>query len=458
MGSPFEPCTVESVIDDIWKQLTVERDVHIPKLAASAQMWRAARSWISSQASRLVTEAEKLTAADRWPDAAGQAFLQRATRDTVAMYSWVDRSGITGAMLSHGVPVASGPSSAQIFDSLDVLSRGIFDAQAKVEKLRDDYRKMSDEDKTKHLGETYSQIVSQLDALQPKYEAAAAALKGAQGQPWKGPRGVSPEQAGPSAGPGPATAPGPATPTSAQPAPGPAAPVSPSTPDSPNATDPWKAALEEAPNALDAASQALAGLQQLTGGGADAPSPTSPPSLSDLGSLTPHQVADRLSALGDSGLPSLASAGGPVGGGLSSAAPVPTPLSMSVPATADLGTTATTAAALTAGAGLSSSGAAAAASSPGMMPQTPANGTRAGKAASEIKPGDAEYPVSRSRSGKTAGTPGVPLMGRAGRRSTKPNSPAPRRWEPGPDTVQLLDEELWQPGKQESAPKHRAGH
>ncbi|NBH12468.1 hypothetical protein GTY80_55680, partial [Amycolatopsis sp. SID8362] len=290
MGDPIGVCVDDAFIEETYRQLTAERDQHIPKLLAARQMWSDARGWIQRQASLLLTQATHLTDTDRWPDAAGQAFLRRALRDVAVMHSWVDRSGITSSMLSQGIPAMSpgGVPSSQVFDGLDALVAGIRSAQSVVEGLHRQYQSMSEKDRAKHLDEIYGKVVEQLDGLRPKYQAASVALKNAPGSAWVGPRGASPSASGPSPSAGPApSSPGTAAPTSPSPSP---APASPSTPDEPATTDPVQEALAEAPNALDAASQALQGLQQLVGG---SPSPT------DLGSLTPAEVADRLGTLGD---------------------------------------------------------------------------------------------------------------------------------------------------------------
>ncbi|WP_370964231.1 hypothetical protein [Amycolatopsis sp. cg9] len=458
MGDPIGVCVDDAFIEETYRKLTAERDQHIPKLLAARQMWSDARGWIQRQAGLLLAQATHLTGADRWPDAAGRAFLQRALRDVAVMQSWVDRSGITSSLLATGIPATAPPGvpSSQVFDGLDALVAGIREAQAVVEGLRNRYRSMSEEDRAKHLDEIYGKVAEQLTGLRPKYEAASTALKHAPGPAWAGPRGGASSTSEPSSSPGPAAAaPGTAGPASPGPAPGTAQPpAQPSTQEAPATEDPLKAALAEAPNALDAASQALQGLQQLVGGGGDSPSPT------DLGSLTPAEVAARLSTLADgssagSGLPSLAGGGGaPPGGGagaagFAAAAPMPSPAPDPV---------ATAAAAVPAGSAFTTAGAAAASSAgPGMMP--PAQPRGGGKAGSGVKPGDAEH-AATGRSRKPGATPGVPLLGRAGRRGSKAGPPpAPRRrWDSENDTVQLLDEELWQVDKTDGAPRYRAGH
>ncbi len=455
MGGPIEQCVDTSAIEARYREITAERLRHVGRLDSAVLMWTKGREWISRHANLLYAQASALADADRWPDSAGREFRARADRDTSIMRSWVDPSGLANLVLTAGLPPTGGDLPSTVIRCLTDLSRGICEAHVKVEQLRNDFARKSIKEQSEDFDDVYRDVMKEIDGLKPRYEAATAALTKATGLGWRGPRSAAQDPPGPSANPRPAAAaPGtasPASPTSPSPAPA-AAP--PSTPDTPTAEDPLKAALEEAPNALDAASQALQGLQQLAGGAGDSPSPA------EIGSPTPAEVADRLSALGDggpgdSGLPSLAGGGGVPGGGGFGAAGFPAPAPMPAPVV-DPGST--TAAAIPALGTAAATSAAAAASSPGMTPPMQQRGG-GGKPPSEIKPGDAEHPAT-GRSRKPAATPGVPLLGRAGRRGAKAAPPpaSRRRWDTGNDTVQLLDEELWQVDKTDGAPRSRAGH
>ncbi|MEU7787868.1 hypothetical protein [Amycolatopsis sp. NPDC049159] len=454
MGGPIEQCVDTSAIEARYREITAERLRHVGRLDSAVLMWTKGREWISRHANLLYAQASALAAADRWPDSAGREFRARADRDTSIMRSWVDPSGLANLVLTAGLPPTGGDLPSTVIRCLTDLSRGICEAHVKVEQLRNDFARKSIKEQSEDFDDVYRDVMKEIDGLKPRYEAATAALTKATGLGWRGPRSAAQDPPGPSVNPRPAAgAPGTASPASPSPAPA-AAP--PSTPDTPTAEDPLKAALEEAPNALDAASQALQGFQQLAGGAGDSPSPA------EIGSPTPAEVADRLSALGDggpgdSGLPSLAGGGGVPGGGGFGAAGFPAPAPMPAPVV-DPGSTTTTAAAIPALGTAAATSAAAAASSPGMTPPMQQRGG-GGKPPSGIKPGDAEHPAT-GRSRKPAATPGVPLLGRAGRRGAKAAPPpaSRRRWDTGNDTVQLLDEELWQVDKTDGAPRSRAGH
>lgn len=444
MAPLIDVCYGESVAA-LYHRITSEKDHHVPQLSTARELWTGARTWIKAKADLLLGQANQLTGADHWSDPASRAFLQRVSRDVEAMLSWYDPSLMLSSAVSGSIPVPrTAATASQLPDRISELIGAITTTQAEVATIKENFDRLPEKEKSEKDNETRGQIVKKLDDLTPKYQAVTSALQAAVGWKWTGPQGGAPNPSGPSSSPGPAAA-APGTPASPGPAPENAQPSSPS----PSAAeDPLKAAIAEAPNALDAASQALQGLQQLMGG--SSPSPTS---LSDLGSLTPAEVADRLGSLGsasDSGLPSLAGGGGggPTGGGFPATVP------MASPAT-DPGTTAATVPAFGTTAATSTT---AAASSPGMIPPMQPRGAGGGKAR-EIKPGDAEHPATgKPRARKPGATPGVALPGRAGRRGAKAEPAPRRRWDTENDTVQLLDEELWQVDKNDGAPRYRAGH
>ncbi|WP_037317027.1 hypothetical protein [Amycolatopsis orientalis] len=451
-------------IEEMYQQIYAEVQGHIPKLASTAWLWREARTWIGEQAKLLRQQANQLVTQDRWPDAAGQRFLQRVNTDLATMSSWTDPSS--------RITVGKHVTTSNVFDTISALDSGLWGAQRAAERLVLHYNGLSDEEKGKQRQDIEGKIAGEITKLAPLYEAAALGMRGAVGVDWSGPRAATSRQGqqGPATNPGPASNAGP---TSASPnaAPSPTDPQ-PQEPtpaeEAPEATDPLKDALEAAPGALDALSQAMQSAQQLLGGGTSSPSPLPLDPVDPLGPGDPLSrspaSAEQLARIGDgaSGLPSLAGGGvGPVGGpaGVGGGPGSPAaPIGPSSPG--GIGSTAfppVTSLSTTGSSGASASG------SPGTMPpaqQQPQHG--GAKTGGGIKPGAAEHAATgRSRDRKPGTTPGVSLLGRSGRgrpvhRATEP-APAPRRWDQENDTVQLLDEELWQVDQEDSGPRYRAG-
>lgn len=95
--------------------------------------------------------------------------------------------------------------------------------------------------------------------------------------------------------------------------------------------------------------------------------------------------------------------------------------------------------------------------SPGMMPAMHSPYAGGGNSSNGVRPGAAEQ-VNAVRSRKPDSTPGVSLRGRTGRAGAiTPPPSAERRWD-GENTVELLDEELWQVGPTgHDEPKYRTG-
>lgn len=455
-------------IEEMYQQITAEVHTHVPKLVATGILWKEARTWVDNQANLLYEQARKLTEQDRWPDDAGRQFLARVSRDVAVMRSWSDPTGMVYSMMTVGLPIPKNNATPDLSDSVYGLVDGLWQAHRAMEKLYHQYNALSEKDKNTQRPTVEAAMAGEINGLAPKYQAAALALRNAVGRDWEGPRTATSTRGRPgTTGPGTATAAPSASP----------APVAPRSPDpgtqpepTPTPADPVKDALEAAPGALDALSQALQSAQQLMGGGGgNVPSPIAPAGPGDLGSLTPGEVAARLSQLGGetsdgAGLPSLAGGGAePIGAALGGGgAPVPamTPGASSSPTGG--GNLALPAVASVA---TGSSAGASAATSPGAMP--PAQQAQQGNGArttNGIKPGAAEHAATgRSRDRKPAGTPGVSLPGRSGRgrpvkRGAPEPAPAGRRWDGENDTVQLLDEELWQVKQETTAPRHRAGH
>lgn len=455
-------------IEEMYGQLTNETHTHVPKLVAAGYLWRDARAWIDGQATLLHQQANQLVTQDRWPDAAGRQFMARVTRDIAVMRSWTDPSGMVNSMMTVGLPLPQKQTTAsEVLDKVNDLNLALWAALNTAKDQVDHYNRLSEEDRGKQRQEIETKIADEITKLGPKFQDTALAMKKAVGSPWEGPLAATSGQGNP----GPATngvpASGAASP-SASPAPSSPQPTdpAPTEEEAPETTDPVKDALEAAPGALDALSQAMQSAQQLMGGGTESPSPTPLSPIDPLGpgnSLTPAEVADRLARLdGGSGLPSLAGGGvSPVGGPAGAAGGTPSPTAPTNPASpGGVGNAAFPAVASLSATG---SGGTGAAGTPGAMPpaqqQPQHGGARTGNG---IKPGAAEHAATgRSRDRKSGATPGVSLLGRSGRgrpvnRAGEP-APAPRRWDRENDTVQLLDEELWQVNQEDSGPRYRAG-
>ncbi|MFI5564043.1 hypothetical protein ACIA2T_32550 [Amycolatopsis japonica] len=456
-------------IEEMYGQLTAEMHTHVPKLVAAGYLWREARAWIDGQATLLHQQANQLVTQDRWPDAAGRQFMARVSTDIAVMRTWTDPSGMVNSMMTIGLPIPQKQTSAsEVLEKINTLNLALCAAQNFAKDQVDHYNRLSEEDRGKQRQEIETKISDEITKLAPMYQDTALAMKKAVGDPWKGPLAATSGQGNPgpatngvpvSGAASPSASPSPSSPQPQEP--------SPTEEEAPEATDPLKDALEAAPGALDALSQVMQSAQQLIGGGTDSPNPTPLSPLDPLGtgnSLTPAEVADRLARLdGDgAGLPSLAGGGvSPVGASAGGAGGVPSPAtSPGQTSPGGLGITAFPAVASSSATGSGGTGATGA---PGAMPpaqqQPQRGGTRTGDG---IKPGAAEHAATgRSRDRKTGTPPGVSLLGRSGRgrpagRHTEP-APAPRRWDRENDTVQLLDEELWQVEQEDTGPRYRAG-
>ncbi|UMP00726.1 hypothetical protein [Amycolatopsis sp. EV170708-02-1] len=455
-------------IEEMYKQLTTEVNTHIPKLAASSWLWREARAWIDEQATLLYQQANQLVTQDRWPDAAGRQFLARVGRDVGVMRTWTDDTGMADSILDNRVPVPQTMSTPNVLQGITDLDAALWTVHREVEKQVIHYNGLSEEDRGKQRQDIEKAIAAEIAKLAQPYEAAARAMWNAVGRDWEGPRAATSGQGNPgpatngvpvSGAASPSASPSPSSPQPQEP--------SPTEEEAPEATDPLKDALEAAPGALDALSQVMQSAQQLLGGGTASPSPTPLSPVDPLGtgnSPTPAEVADRLAELGGdgAGLPSLAGGGvSPVGTSGGGAGGVPSPVTpLGQPSPGGLGTTAFPAVASMSASGSGGTGATGA---PGAMPPQQQQPQRGGARTGDgIKPGAAEHAATgRSRDRKTGATPGVSLLGRSGRgrpagRHTEP-APAPRRWDRENDTVQLLDEELWQVEQEDTGPRYRAG-
>jgi len=450
---------VMASIEDMYQQIYNEVQGHIPKLVVTGWLWREARTWLDEQAALLRRQANQLVTQDRWPDAAGRQFLDRVNTDLATIRSWTD----PGSKVTVGNHV----SKSNVFDTMNALDSGLWAAQRAAEKQVIHYNGLSDEEKNKQRQGIEGNIAGEITKLTPLYEAAIQGMKSAVGVPWTGPRAATSRQSqpGPASNPGPSSASPSAAPSPTEPQPQEPAPTE---KEAPGTTDPLKDALEAAPGALDALSQLMQSTQDLLGGGTGSPGPVPLDPVDPLGPgdpLSPLGRVEPLDRLGDgtdpSGLPSLAGGGvSPVGGSAAGGSPSPMAPSGPTPpggigdAVAPMATSLST----------KGSGVGGASGSPGAMPpaqQQPQHG--GAKTGGGIKPGAAEHAATgRSRERKPGTTPGVSLLGRSGRgrpvtRAAEP-APAPRRWDRENETVQLLDEELWQVEQEDTkGPRYRAG-
>ncbi|AGM08748.1 hypothetical protein [Amycolatopsis keratiniphila] len=417
-----------------------------PALKQAKAMWESVQTWLNP-ASRSLWESTNALE-PFWDDEAGRRMVQwlRDTH-TGSLGPW-ERAAAESHVTEHIDKLAG----------MLVLNAFVFASEATKAANDPGYE------------ETARSVVGgKLDEMATQYLRTGNAMLAARSRPWNGARGeVDPGVDPSSSPPGPGTQ-NPASPTSpSNPAPGEETPTTPEQPQSP-AEDPLQDALEAAPGALDALTSALESLQQLAGGGQSVPDPAALPNPTGaLPSWDPSSTSP--SGLGDpSGMPSLAGGGGDLpgggaggaGSGLGAGTPTATPVSPS-----GAGAVGTALPPTTAGAGArTASGAGGSGAMPPMYPPQQPGGTRGNGGG--VNPGNADRATGRQRERKPGGTPGVSLMGRAGKgRATKgaaPSAPpgARRDWDTENNGVQLLDEELWQVDpavhKNQEEPRFHAG-
>ncbi|WP_306856005.1 hypothetical protein [Amycolatopsis roodepoortensis] len=435
-----------------------------PRLHAAKKMWTDAERWIDRTHMMLRDAADAVSSG--WLDRPGEEFVDRLRAN--CLYSFGSWGGLEGskdtklpsfAGTLFGQPVDGGITASGVITQLDMadaqLVVGAFVAAGEISKV---------EQNADYTPQAQENLGRKLDEIATQYRVTAQAMLAARGRPWDGPSA----EAGsglPDNGSVPSAA-GTGGPNQN------GAPVDPGTPEVPGEPSPQNpqedpSALEQASNALSALSQAAESAQQLLGNGSSVNLPD--PNAIDPAdwTLPPYDgsaypgLEDPLGAPGGSGMPSLAGSGGLPGsgggmGGLGGMPAIPDLNGSPGGAAAGVGSMPGIASAGTAGSSGSASGAG------GMPPpMVPPNG--GGKnSPSGIKPGDAEYTgSSRQRGPKGGGTPGVTLLGRSRGGGTRPAT-AQRRWDTENDTVQLLDDELWQ--VQETTDSHgkpakyRAGH
>lgn len=418
-----------------------------PALKQASEMWEVAHGWLQPASGSLLESTKALE--PNWDDEAGRTMVHwlRDTYDN-SLKPW--ERAVAESHVKEHIDTLVGMLGVNVW---------FFAGEATKVVNNPDYRSKAQE-----------AVGTKLNEIAQQYLRTGHAMLAARSRPWNGargeidpgtdpgssatgPRGQNPggaDSSGASGNPSPL-----AEPDSTQTSQGP-----------PQEQDPAKDALEEAPKALDALSNAMDSLQQLAGdGGSTSPnSVTLPDSMGRLPSLDPMSPA----ALADySGLPSLAGGGlpggvGGVGGGMTPGSSMANP----VPSTG------VNSAALPPSASGATAGMAAGTTGSGIMPSMYPPQTAGGRGGGGIKPGTAEHAATgRPRERKRSGTAGVSLPGRAGRgQPTKggvaqpSSSSTPRRgWDTENDTVQLLDEELWQVNEavqmnpEGNGPRYRAG-
>jgi hypothetical protein len=411
-----------------------------PALQQASQMWGIAQGWLDP-ASRSLRDATKALEPN-WDDDAGHTMVQwlRDTYDN-SLAPW-QRAAAESHVKEH-IDTLIGMLAVNVWFFASEATKAVNDP---------DYKPKAQE-----------AVGTKLNEIAQQYLRTGHAMLAARSRPWNGARGdIDP---GTEAQP----VPGRQSPSSANPSGTPGNPSPGAEPDSTqsspgqlqNAQDPAKAALEEAPKALDALSKALESLQQL---GPAIPNPVTPDSAGGLpswdpASLSPSELANY------SGLPSLAGGGGGLPGGVGGAG---AGMTAGSPMANPVQPTGMNGAALPPGASGATAGTAAGTAGSGMMPPMYPPQTAGARAGGGVQPGVAEYAgTGRPRERKPSGTPGVSLLGRAGRGQPAKGAAQPpssrRGWDTENDTVQLLDEELWQVNpavqmnQEDNGPRYRAG-
>jgi hypothetical protein len=404
---------------------------HVQNVQDSIHMWGNAAKFLQDQALTLRNRATLLRDTV-WKDSAGQAF-------TDEVYKSADRMNACAKVVTD----------SGITTKLTLLSMTRVIVREQVRGVCERYRKKCDEGKgttaeylahcaeagmhTAKLDSVYRTVADTLRSLQtaiPQWYGPQAAVDGAGGP-------YSPSAATTS-GAGDPSAAGAGDPVAAEPQ---------SVEDDPAAAPETADDPADLSDALNAATSALSAAEGLLGSGAQVPDPAS---LGDLG-IEPVDYAPHANHAGyaTGGQPTLAGldAGGSFGGGGGGPGPV-AGTSLGAGTVSGAGN-----APMAGGIASTASGTpAVAGGTPPMYP--PNNGAGAAgarRAAGGIKPGDSGRPVAenrpRARRAGRAMTPGVALAGRAGAGAPKPA--ARRGWDSDNDSLQVLDENLWQVDPQE---------
>ncbi len=429
---------------DLLARLEAEQE-HVARLALSSQMWSRAATVIDETRKRLFDRTEALVH-NAWHDEGGTAFRTAVVESVTTMMKW------HGLITSYGFP--GGSLSNKIDELVTQYPRNV----ERVRLICEQYEAAKAQDDTTPVDQYLAQAATVLGDHDRSAQAVTAVMRNLTtfAVDWKGPRAASESRAPGGALPG-----TPGNDNGAGGSPGdPAEAGNPDTatePESPQ--EPQNVEPGEQPDLSDALSAATSALQAaeglLGGNGTLVPDPISVPDVNGLDyAPEPYQY--------DVGtMPTLAGldAGGAAGGGLGGAAG-------SVPGvgTTGPGNPGGTGNAPVPTAFARASGTAAVAgamgSSPPMMPPNAgaAAGTR--QPGGGIKPGNSDRPAAQPRPrARRAGpvTPGVALTGRAGAGTPKPA--ARRGWDSDNDSLQVLDEHLWQvhPQEEETHGQDRRG-
>jgi len=399
---------------------------HLRSLSAAGEMWHRAAALIDGMVTNLNNRKTSMLGT-AWFDEGGRTFgeeVNKSLNSMIACRDIINRSGVVG----------------QIND-LSLQFPNIYNS---VNRVCEEFKAADEAGRIKSLPDVFvfSRKASPFtDQLDRHYDLVAAAMRKfeAEAPDWVGPRaaladrGNAPDNT-PSSNPTSSSA---GTPTNGA-AGDPASAESPESqsPDNANPGEP-----QQVSDALGAATSALQAAQELLGG---TQVPDAVP-VSDLGGLGLDPAAygsPRLAGLD-------AAAFGGSAGGAASAPSVGGPGAGSTNITGPGGAVGAGMAPLSAG-GLARGLAAPAAGAGSTPPMYPPNAGAAGarQAAAGIKPGNSNRSAAESgprpRRGTSAGpvTPGVALTGRAGAAAPKPA--AQRSWDNDNDSLQVLDEHLWQ--------------
>jgi hypothetical protein len=401
------------------QMLNAER-LHLRSLYEAAGAWQRAVDLVNATATQLNNRKTSLLN-EAWHDDASRSFGDEVNKSLRSMQDWatvVVRSGVVGH-INHLIL-----QFPNIYNEMVAMCRG-FQTAERLGQLNN-YNFFSF---CRRAGE----ISIKVDR---HYEPITAAMKKieAEAPDWAGPRAAIP---------GPAPAPG--VPGSTPSSTGTGSPGAPGTPEPATVPEPQPAEVPEnavpgeprqATDALGAAANAVQAAQGLLGG-TQIPDAISLPEVEEF---NPGEVPYGQPEL--AGLDPAAFGGGAAGsaGGVSGVGTSPTGPGGAVgagtpPAQGDL------ARGMSAGAGTG-------APPPMYPPNSGAAGNRS--AAAGIKPGNSDRPAAQSRPRPRRGTPSTPGVALAGRAGAAAPTPAARRsWDSDNDSLQVLDEHLWQVTPQE---------
>ncbi|GAB1509189.1 hypothetical protein [Actinophytocola sp. KF-1] len=430
---------------DLLARLEAEQ-AHVARLAVSSQMWSRAATVIDETRKRLYDRTEALVH-NAWHDEGATAFRTAAVESVSTMMTW------HGLITSYGFP--GGSVSARIDELVAQYPRNV----DRVRLICEQYEAAKAQDDRTPVDQYLAQAAAVLGEHDRSAQAVTAVMRNITtfAVDWAGPRAAAEGRAPGSAPPG-----TPGNTTGAGGSPGdPAEAGNPDTaaePESPR--DPQHVEPGEQPNlsdALSAATSALQAAEGLLGGGSgvQVPDPISVPDVSGLG----HAPEPYRYGVGT--LPTLAGldAGGAGGGGFGGAAGSVTGVGTTGPGNpVGTGDAPVPTAFARGAAGTAAAVGAMGASPPMMPPNTGAAGAR--QSPGGIKPGNSDRPAAQPRPrARRAGpmTPGVALTGRAG--AGAPTPAARRGWDSDNDSLQVLDEHLWQvhPQEEETHGQDRRG-